>query len=57
MSFSIDIREEAGVRTLHFSSEWVQPRSPHEAQRNAGQNPITATLLPGFHFVASGLHI
>lgn len=24
MSFSIDIREEAGVRTLHFGSEWIQ---------------------------------
>jgi len=24
MSFSIDIREEAGVRYLHFGSEWVQ---------------------------------
>lgn len=24
MSTSIDIREEAGVRTLHFGSEWVQ---------------------------------
>ncbi|MBL8501024.1 MAG: fused MFS/spermidine synthase [Nitrosomonas sp.] len=24
MSFSIDIREEAGVRTLHFGSDWVQ---------------------------------
>ena len=21
---SIDIREEAGVRTLHFGSEWIQ---------------------------------
>lgn len=24
MSFSIDIREEAGVRTLHFGSDWIQ---------------------------------
>lgn len=24
MSVSIDIREEAGVRTLHFGSEWIQ---------------------------------
>ena len=24
MAFSIDIREEAGVRSLHFGSEWVQ---------------------------------
>lgn len=24
MSFSIDIREEAGVRTLHFGSNWIQ---------------------------------
>ena len=24
MSFSIDIREEAGVRSLHFGSDWVQ---------------------------------
>jgi spermidine synthase len=24
MGFSIDIREEAGVRTLHFGSEWIQ---------------------------------
>ncbi len=24
MAFSIDIREEAGVRTLHFGSEWIQ---------------------------------
>ena len=24
MSLSIDIREEAGVRTLHFGSEWIQ---------------------------------
>ena len=24
MRFSIDIREEAGVRTLHFGSEWIQ---------------------------------
>jgi spermidine synthase len=24
MSFSIDIREEAGVRSLHFGSEWIQ---------------------------------
>jgi spermidine synthase len=24
MNFSIDIREEAGVRTLHFGSEWIQ---------------------------------
>jgi spermidine synthase len=24
MPFSIDIREEAGVRTLHFGSEWIQ---------------------------------
>lgn len=24
MAFSIDIREESGVRTLHFGSEWIQ---------------------------------
>ncbi len=24
MSFSIDIREEAGVRSLHFGSDWIQ---------------------------------
>ncbi len=24
MSFSIDVREEAGVRTLHFGSDWIQ---------------------------------
>jgi spermidine synthase len=24
MAFSVDIREEAGVRTLHFGSEWIQ---------------------------------
>ncbi len=24
MAFSIDVREEAGVRTLHFGSEWIQ---------------------------------
>ncbi len=24
MAFSLDIREEAGVRTLHFGSEWIQ---------------------------------
>ena len=24
LAASIDIREEAGVRTLHFGSEWVQ---------------------------------
>lgn len=24
MSWSVDIREEAGVRTLHFGSEWIQ---------------------------------
>jgi len=24
MTFSIDIREESGIRTLHFGSEWVQ---------------------------------
>lgn len=24
MSFSVDIREETGVRTLHFGSEWIQ---------------------------------
>jgi spermidine synthase len=24
MTFSIDIREEAGVRTLHFGSDWIQ---------------------------------
>jgi len=24
MSYAIDIREEAGVRTLHFGSEWIQ---------------------------------
>jgi spermidine synthase len=24
MSFSIDIREQAGVRTLHFGSDWIQ---------------------------------
>jgi len=24
VAFSIDIREEAGVRTLHFGSEWIQ---------------------------------
>ncbi len=24
MAFSIDIREEAGVRTLHFGSDWIQ---------------------------------
>ncbi|WIM06163.1 MAG: spermidine synthase [Candidatus Nitricoxidivorans perseverans] len=24
MSFGIDIREEAGVRTLHFGSDWIQ---------------------------------
>lgn len=24
MSFSIDIREDAGVRTLHFGSDWIQ---------------------------------
>lgn len=24
MSFSIDIQEESGVRTLHFGSEWIQ---------------------------------
>lgn len=24
MKFSIDIREEAGVRTLHFGSDWIQ---------------------------------
>ncbi len=24
MAFSIDVREEAGVRTLHFGSDWIQ---------------------------------
>jgi len=24
MTISIDIREDSGVRTLHFGSEWVQ---------------------------------
>jgi spermidine synthase len=24
MAFSVDIREESGVRTLHFGSEWIQ---------------------------------
>ena len=24
MALSIDIREESGVRTLHFGSEWIQ---------------------------------
>jgi spermidine synthase len=24
MAFSVDIREDAGVRTLHFGSEWIQ---------------------------------
>ena len=24
MSFPIDIREQAGVRTLHFGSDWIQ---------------------------------
>lgn len=24
MSFSIDIREESGIRTLHFGSDWIQ---------------------------------
>jgi spermidine synthase len=24
MTLSIDIREESGVRTLHFGSEWIQ---------------------------------
>ncbi len=24
MSFSIDVREESGVRTLHFGSDWIQ---------------------------------
>jgi len=32
-----------------------EPRSPHEAQRNAGKKPITAALLPAFHFVSCGL--
>lgn len=35
--------------------ERIQPRSPHEAQRNAGKKPITATWLPAFHFVSCGL--
>lgn len=26
-------------------------RSPHEARRNAGKKPNTATLIPAFHFV------
>lgn len=55
MSFSIDIREESGVRTLHFGSEWIQGAMriarPWNLELNYTKEMMASLLLrEGIHF-------
>ncbi len=51
MSFSIDIREEAGVRTLHFGSDWIQGAMriarPWRLELDYTREMMTSLLLRG----------
>ncbi|WP_295626425.1 fused MFS/spermidine synthase [uncultured Nitrosomonas sp.] len=51
MSFSIDIREEAGVRTLHFGSDWIQGAMriarPWRLELDYTRKMMTSLLLRG----------
>ena len=45
------IRSYPRITACRHSREGGFDRSPHEAQRNAGEKPNTAILIPAFHYL------